>query len=96
MRIILYIILLIIVLLGATFAYLNADLVTFNYYLGERLIPLSLLLVLSLGVGLLLGIFVMAVSWIRLKKNNRSLKKNLKCAQQEVENLRAIPIQNSH
>jgi putative membrane protein len=96
MRIILYIILFIIILLGITFAYLNADAVAFNYYFGEKSIPLSLLLVCSLGIGLLLGFLVMGISWIKLKTINLRLNKRLKCATQEVENLRSIPIKDSH
>ena len=96
MRIILYIILLLIILLGVTFAYLNADAVVFNYYFGEQSIPLSLLLVYFLGAGLILGFLVMSISWIKLKSANLCLKKRLKCATQEVENLRSIPIKDSH
>lgn len=92
MRILLYIVFLLIVLLGVSFAYLNADSVTFNYYLGERSVPLSLLLICSLGVGLILGFAVVLVAWIKLKAKNIRLKKRLKSAKQEVENLRAIPI----
>jgi len=92
MRILLYIVFLLIVLLGISFAYLNADSVTFNYYLGERSMPLSLLLICSLGVGLILGFAVVLIAWIKLKAENIRLKKRLKSAKQEVENLRAIPI----
>jgi len=92
MRYLLYIIFLLIILLGISFAYLNADSVTFNYYLGERTIPLSLLLISSLGVGLILGFAIVFVAWFRLKVENFFLKKRLKSAKQEVENLRAIPI----
>jgi len=92
MRILLYIVFLLIVLLGISFAYLNADSVTFNYYLGERSMPLSLLLICSLGVGLILGFAVVLIAWIKLKAKNIRLKKRLKSAKQEIENLRAIPI----
>jgi putative membrane protein len=94
MRILLYIVFLLIILLGISFAYLNANSVTFNYYLGERTMPLSLLLICSFGVGLILGFVVVFISWIRLKVENIRLKKRLKSAKQEIENLRAIPIQD--
>lgn len=92
MRIILYIILLLIILLGVTFAYLNAVPVAFNYYLGVKNIPLSLLLVCSLGVGLIIGFLIMTISWFKLKNERRRLKKQLKHAKQELENLRAVPL----
>jgi putative membrane protein len=92
MRIILYIMLLLIILLGVTFAYLNAAPVAFNYYLGVKTIPLSLLLVCSLGVGLIIGFLIMTISWIKLKNEKRRLTKQLKQAKQELENLRAAPL----
>ena len=88
--------LLIVIVLGVTFAYLNATPVAFNYYFGEKSMPLSMLLVCSLGVGLVLGFLVMGISWVKLKTTNLCLKKRLKCATQEVENLRSIPIKDSH
>ena len=96
MRIFLYLVLLIVILLGISFAYLNAEPVVFNYYLAQRHIPLSLLLVCSLGIGLILGFLVVGVSWLKLKGENFRLKKRLKCTRQEIENLRAIPIQDKH
>ncbi len=96
MRIIVYVILFIILVLGISFAYLNANPVTFSYYFGEKSIPLSLLLVFALGMGLLLGFFVMGISWLKLKTANLRLKKKLKCITQEVENLRSIPIKDNH
>ena len=96
MRIIVYIILFIVLVLGISFAYLNANPGAFSYYFGEKSIPLSLLLVFSLGIGLLLGFLVMGISWIKLKTANLRLKRRLKCVTQEVENLRSIPIKDSH
>lgn len=92
MRVLLYVIFLLIILLGISFAYLNANSVTFNYYLGEQTLPLSLLLICSFGAGLISGFVVVFISWMRLKVGNIRLKKRLKNAEQEIENLRAIPI----
>ncbi len=41
---------------GTLFAVLNADPVSFDYYLGQGEIPLSLLLVIVLASGVLLGV----------------------------------------
>jgi len=92
MRIFLYIILLLAIILGITFAYLNADGVIVNYYIGEKQIPLSLLLILTLGIGLLLGVLSMVIPLIKLKSKNLKVQRKLKQAQKEVENLRAIPV----
>lgn len=96
MKIIFYVFFLLLVILGATFAYLNAGAVTFNYYFGKHSMPLSLLLVCALGVGLLLGLLATLLPVLKLKAKNLGLKRKLKAAQQEVENLRSIPIKDSH
>jgi len=79
-------------LVGLTFASLNAIPVSFNYYLGTKTITLSMLLVVAFGVGVFLGLIVSFFSWIRLKKDNFLLKSRLKNVEKEVENLRSIPI----
>ena len=96
MRIFLYLILLVIVVIGLTFAALNATPVMFNYYIGSRTISLSLLLVYTLGIGIILGMLVSITPVIRLKKQNYSLKNRVKQTEKEIENLRAIPIKDSH
>lgn len=62
MRIISYIFLTFVILLGFTFACLNAEDVNINYYIGTSLLPLSLLLVITLIVGMLIG-FLLTLSW---------------------------------
>ena len=92
MRILSYLVLLIIMLVGLTFASLNSESVTFNYYLGSKTIALSLLLVFTFGSGILLGLLVAMFSWIRIKSDSLRLKSRLKIAEKEIENLRSIPI----
>ncbi len=87
-----YLFLLIIMLLGLTFASLNSNPVDFNYYLGTKQIALSLLLVLAFGMGICLGLFVSLFSLLKAKRNNWLIKSRLKVIEQEVENLRSIPI----
>lgn len=84
MRIISYIILVIIVILGLSFALLNAEPVTLNYYIGTRQISLSLLLVLFLGVGVVFGLIVAIIPILKLKSKNRHLKSQLKQLQKDT------------
>jgi uncharacterized membrane protein YciS (DUF1049 family) len=77
MRFLYYIILLITIVIALTFASLNAEPVTLNYYIGTRTISLSLLLVLCLGVGIILGFLIALVPLLRLKHSNYLLKKQL-------------------
>jgi lipopolysaccharide assembly protein A len=92
MRIISYVVFLGIILIGITFAALNSAPVTINYYLGTKSIALSLLLVFALGVGIILGLIFGLISWVKIKKENLHFKSRLKIVEQEVENLRSIPI----
>ena len=50
--------LIVIVVIGLSFAVLNAEPVSLNYYFGYRDIPLSMVVVLSLAVGAVIGVLV--------------------------------------
>ncbi len=96
MRIVSYIFLLIIVLLGISFATLNSAAVNINYYIGQKAMPLSLLLALVFGIGCFVGLLVAVSVLIKTKLKNYRLKQRLKMAEKEIENLRAIPLQDKH
>lgn len=96
MRIITYILLLIVILMGITFAVLNPAAVTIQYYIGQKTISLSLLLVLVFTVGCLVGLLVGCWLLLKVKVKNYHLKQQLKVAEKEVQNLRAIPLQDKH
>lgn len=96
MRIFTYILLLLLILLGISFAILNAEPVSIHYYLGQRQLPLSLLLVLALTIGLIIGMMVSGIFYLKLKSENYRIKSRIKIAEKEIENLRAIPIQDPH
>lgn len=92
MRVFSYLILLIILLAGLTFASLNSNLVIFNYYLDSKEIELSLLLVCTVGIGIFLGLLIAVFPWIQAKRDCSRLKSRLKVIEKEVENLRSLPI----
>lgn len=96
MRIFSYLLALIIILIGLSFAGLNAQLVNFNYYIGTYTLPLSLLLVFTLGIGCLLGLVVSIGLVFKLKRETRRLRKQVGLIEKEVSNLRAIPLKNEH
>jgi len=95
-RIVTYLLLLIIMLIGVTFAVLNPTLVTMNYYIGQKTVPLSLLTVTVFAFGCLLGLLVGAWLVLKVKVKNYQLKQRLRIAEKEVQNLRAIPLQDKH
>ena len=96
MRVFGYVFLLILIILGITFAILNADPVAIHYYIGSKQFPLSLLLVISFGVGLFVSFLYMGLVVLRLKSERRHLRKRLSVAEKEIDNLRAIPIRDEH
>jgi len=77
-----------------TFATLNSESVTINYYLGQSTLPLSLLLVLVFAFGCLIGMLVGFWLLIKSKLLNYRLRQRLNLAEKEVDNLRAIPLQD--
>jgi putative membrane protein len=94
LRIFSVILVLLIVLLGVTFSTLNAQSVDFNYYINTRTLPLSVLLAGTFAVGCLIGILVCVWMLVKIKVKNFQLSQRLKLAEKEIENLRAIPLQD--
>lgn len=95
MRIISYFLLLAIVIFGMTFATLNSESVTVNYYFSESTLPLSLLLVIAFALGCFIGMVVGLWLLLKAKMHNYRVKQKLLLAEKEIENLRAIPLQDN-
>lgn len=95
MRIISYFFLLAIIIFGMTFATLNSESVTVNYYFDQSTLPLSLLLVIVFAMGCLIGMIVGFWLVLKAKIQNYRMKQKLSLAEKEIENLRAIPLQDS-
>jgi len=95
-RIVYLFIFLILVIFGIVFAILNAEPVKLNYYFGSKEVALSLILVLSMIVGAILGIIASASMIISNRREVMKLRKSAEVAEKEVANLRAIPIRDNH
>lgn len=95
-RILLGILFLILLILGLSFAVLNAGSVPLNYYLGKVELPLALVVVAALAVGAILGVLVSLGMVLRLKRQVRQLRRQVQTAEKEVTNLRTIPLKDSH
>ena len=78
--------------LGVTFAVLNAQQVTVNYYADTAKLPLSLLLVIVLGIGVFIGWLTGLLLWLRSKADNIRLSHKLKSAEKELNQLRTSPL----
>ena len=92
MRILTIFFFILILLLGISFACLNANVVEINYYIGTGHFPLSLLLVIVLVVGACVGFLVGICLYWRVRCQNRRLLKRVKLAEKEIENIRSIPL----
>ena len=95
-RIVYLIIFLILVIFGIVFAVLNAEPVNLNYYFGSKEVALSLILVLAMIVGAILGVIASASMIISNRREVVKLRKSVELAEKEVANLRAIPIRDNH
>jgi putative membrane protein len=87
-----WLVVIILVVVGSAFAYLNSDGVSLNYYFGSQEMPLSLLLIITLIFGAILGMLSATGIILKLKRENASLRRKTKLVSEEVENLRAIPL----
>jgi putative membrane protein len=87
---------LLVIIFGIVFAVLNAEDVQLNYYLGSVELPLSLVLVLAMILGALLGIFASLSFIIGSRRNASKLKRSVEVAEKEIVNLRNIPIKDEH
>jgi putative membrane protein len=86
-----FLFLLVLVVLGLSFAVLNSQSVSLNYYFGYRDIPLSMIVVLSLTAGAVIGVLVSAGLMLRMKAQTRQLRRKLRNAEKDSDQLRVLP-----
>jgi len=91
-----YLFILLIAVSGIVFASLNPDPVEVNYILGSIHLPLSVLIVIAVGIGLIVGLLFSIGVYLKLQRHIFQLNGKIKMAQQEVDNLRALPIKDTH
>lgn len=95
MRIFMIFFYLVLILLGVGFAALNAGPAVVNLYVKTLTLPVSVIIVLSFGLGLILGFFMSLLRRLRLKMEATKLKNHLKLCEQEIKNLRDIPLKDA-
>ena len=94
MRIIMTIFYVLLILIGVSFAGLNASSVQINVYFTSLTLPVSVLIILMLGLGVMFGLLLFSARFWRLKAELRRVKNQLKLTEKEIRNLRAIPLQD--
>lgn len=86
----------IVVVIGAVFAVRNAELVQLDFYFFNFDIYLSLAIIIAIILGVVLGVMA-SIGWIvKAKSELGRLKRNVKNTEQELTNLRTIPIRDDH
>lgn len=75
---------------------LNLEPVIFNYYFGSLELPLSLLIIIALTSGTVVGLVLTIGLALSTRAERRRLRRTLHLREQEIRNLRDIPIKDRH
>jgi putative membrane protein len=85
----------IVLLVGIAFAIQNRQVVELNYYFGLKWSgPLSLALLTSLAIGVVAGYLASLRMVVRMQRQLVQSRKEIRQIEQEVINLRALPIKD--
>jgi putative membrane protein len=80
--------------LAAGFSALNPTLVSISFYVIDFTIPLSIIVVVAILIGAILTSLIISVSLLKLRYENRRLRKKLTVSEQEINSLRILPIKD--
>ena len=75
---------------------LNLEPVVFYYYFGSIELPLSILVIVALTVGATVGLALTMGLTLATRAERRRLRRTLQLREQEIRNLRDIPIKDRH
>ena len=95
MRIFISLFIIVAVLSSVLFTVLNSHPVDINFYFGETSAPLSLVLAITLVFGVILGLSPCMYLIVKIKRENKRLSKRIKLTEEEIVNLRNIPIKDN-
>lgn len=79
-----FLMMVILVLIGLSFAVLNSEPVLLNYYFGSQEIPLSLIVVGALAVGAVFGVLASLGLVIKLKSQASGLRKKIRILEKDT------------
>jgi putative membrane protein len=90
-----FILLLAVLILGLSFAYKNSQIVSLSYYFGIHWdSPLSLMLLTALALGVVLGVLASLGMLVRMQRQLVRARREIRDYEQELMNLRALPIKD--
>ena len=81
---------------GAALSAVNNIPVDIQYYLGTVTMPISLVVILSLVIGITLGALAIFIGSLQLRYENRRLQNKIDLREQELDSLRILPVKDSH
>lgn len=84
----------IVVLLAAAFAWLNPGPVSLNLIVGEYEIAKSQAFVLTLALGWILGAISASFLVLKLLRDRRKLRREVRLVEAEADNLRSLPLRD--
>ena len=84
----------IVLIAGIAFFVKNSKEVEFNYIIGTITLPLSLLILLSLVAGVILGLLSVTTLLLRQRRRIARLQQQVQVAEKEVNNLRVMPVKD--
>ncbi len=82
------------VIVGSIFIILNAGSVKIDFYLMKLTVPISLVMLVMFGFGLLVGVLLFVVRYLRLQFELMKIRNQLQMSEIEIKNLRTIPLKN--
>lgn len=91
-RLLVLIVLLVILVLGASVGYFNAQPVRFNYLFGSAEFPLIAVLIAAFSVGIVLTIATVSARLFGMRMELGRLRKQLREAEGELRTLRNLPV----
>ncbi len=95
MKLLKLLVFLFLLIVGAAFAVLNAQIIQLDFYFALYSLPLSVILIAFMSVGAVLGVVASSTIVLRLKHENNNLKRQANLVNQEVKNLRTMPIRDN-
>ena len=81
---------------GAAFSAVNNTPVNIQYYLGTITMPISIVVIVSLVIGITIGALTIFIGSLQLRYENRCLHKKIDLREQELDSLRILPIKDTH
>jgi len=95
-RLLLLILMLVVVLFGVVFHLRNDQLVVLDYLVGSREYYFSIWLVFAFAIGAILGLVSSLPVIIKTRRENARLMRRIKIGEKEINNLRVLPLKETH